>query len=171
MYVQRNTEELSRNHCCCEKAISIKYSECVCSLNYPACEAHAPYYTVSCSLSGCTKFFPFTDNFNIMIIYMFRVTIWRSPLKTKHCLLWRLRKSTSSSDAGFLISGQKPETKSCPILDDIKISDAVCTSFTYAFHITLNVSQNRLTFSAQVLMCLFLPWVIIILLSFVPAHW
>ena len=34
----------SRNHCCCHgKAISITYSECVCSLSYPACKEHALY--------------------------------------------------------------------------------------------------------------------------------
>jgi len=31
------------NHCCSGKAISITYSECVCSLSYRACTAHAPY--------------------------------------------------------------------------------------------------------------------------------
>jgi hypothetical protein len=31
------------NHCCCRKAISISYSECVCSLSYPACKRHVPY--------------------------------------------------------------------------------------------------------------------------------
>ena len=29
MYVQLDTEALSRNHCCCGKATSITYSECV----------------------------------------------------------------------------------------------------------------------------------------------
>jgi hypothetical protein len=29
MYVQRNITARSRNHCCCEKAIRTKYSECV----------------------------------------------------------------------------------------------------------------------------------------------
>jgi len=28
-----------------------------CSLIYPACNAHAPYYAVICSLSGCTALF------------------------------------------------------------------------------------------------------------------
>jgi hypothetical protein len=28
---------------------------CVCSLSYPACKAHAPYYVVICDLSGSTK--------------------------------------------------------------------------------------------------------------------
>jgi hypothetical protein len=57
MYVKRNTEARSRNNCCCEKAISITYSESVCSISFPAFEAHAPYYIVSYSLSGCTRFF------------------------------------------------------------------------------------------------------------------
>ena len=43
LYVWRNTEEPSCNHCCSEK--SSKYYilwVCVCSLRYPACNAHAP---------------------------------------------------------------------------------------------------------------------------------
>jgi hypothetical protein len=47
----------SRNHCCRRIAISITYSQCVCSLSYPACKAHAPCYIVICGLSGCTIFF------------------------------------------------------------------------------------------------------------------
>jgi hypothetical protein len=30
---------------------------CVCSLNYPAFNARAPYYIAICGLSGCTIFF------------------------------------------------------------------------------------------------------------------
>ena len=30
---------------------------CVCSLSYPACNAHASYYTVTCSISGSNVFF------------------------------------------------------------------------------------------------------------------
>jgi hypothetical protein len=30
---------------------------CVCSLSYPTCKAHAPYYIVICDLSGSTIFF------------------------------------------------------------------------------------------------------------------
>ena len=40
-----------------EKQLRITYSECVCSLRYPACKAHAPHYIVICSLSGSTVFF------------------------------------------------------------------------------------------------------------------
>ena len=43
MQIQRNIEALSLNNCCREEAISIKYYESVCSLSYPACNAHAPY--------------------------------------------------------------------------------------------------------------------------------
>jgi len=33
---------------------------CVCSVSYPACKAHAPYYTVICGLSGFTIFLHIT---------------------------------------------------------------------------------------------------------------
>jgi hypothetical protein len=63
MNVYLNIEARSRNHCCHGKAIGITYCKCVCvclsvcSLSYPACKAHAPYYIVICGLSGCTIFF------------------------------------------------------------------------------------------------------------------
>jgi hypothetical protein len=38
-----------------EKHVFLLY---VCSLRYPACKSHVPYYTAICSLSGCTTFFP-----------------------------------------------------------------------------------------------------------------
>jgi len=41
--LQCNIAACSPNHCRSGKAISITYSECVCSLRYPACNAHAPY--------------------------------------------------------------------------------------------------------------------------------
>jgi hypothetical protein len=37
--------------------VYIKYSECVCSLSYPACKVHMPYYIVICGLSAYTIFF------------------------------------------------------------------------------------------------------------------
>jgi hypothetical protein len=54
-----NIEVRYRNHCCCEKAISIIHSECVCvySLRHPACNARAPYYIVICGVSGSTILF------------------------------------------------------------------------------------------------------------------
>jgi len=48
MYIKRVIEARWRNHCCRGKAISITYSERVCSLRYPACEEHVPYYIVAC---------------------------------------------------------------------------------------------------------------------------
>ena len=57
MYVKRNTEAQSHNHCCRGKAITITFWVCVCSLCYPALSGHAPYYIVICVLSGFTIFF------------------------------------------------------------------------------------------------------------------
>jgi len=37
-------------------AISITYSECISSLNYPACNLRTPHYVVICGLSGSTVF-------------------------------------------------------------------------------------------------------------------
>jgi len=43
MYALRNVTARSCNHGCRRKAISVTYSESVCSLRYPARNAHAPY--------------------------------------------------------------------------------------------------------------------------------
>ena len=32
------------------------FSDCVCSLSYPACKAHTPYYIVSCGVSDSKTF-------------------------------------------------------------------------------------------------------------------
>jgi hypothetical protein len=40
-----NIEVHSRDHCCCEKAVSTTYSECMClhsCLSYPACKKYLP---------------------------------------------------------------------------------------------------------------------------------
>jgi hypothetical protein len=50
-------EARSRNHCCCEKARSITYSECVCNLSQIACCKHVPHYIVICGPSDCTILF------------------------------------------------------------------------------------------------------------------
>jgi len=42
---RRNNEARSRNQWCRGKAMSITYSECVCSLRYAGCKAQALYYT------------------------------------------------------------------------------------------------------------------------------
>jgi len=36
---------------------SVTYSDCVCCLAYPTCEAHAPFYIIICGLSVSTIFF------------------------------------------------------------------------------------------------------------------
>jgi hypothetical protein len=51
-----NNKARSRNHCCRGQAVLHIMSACVCSLNYPACKAHAPYYIVICGLSVSTMF-------------------------------------------------------------------------------------------------------------------
>ena len=40
---KRNNEARSCNHCCSGTTISITHCACVCSLSYPACNAHVPY--------------------------------------------------------------------------------------------------------------------------------
>ena len=57
MVIYRNAEARSLNHFFRRKAIGTEYSECVCSLNYPAYKVHAPCCIVICGLSGCTIFF------------------------------------------------------------------------------------------------------------------
>jgi hypothetical protein len=40
----------------------ITFSECVCSLSYPACKAHAPYFIAICDLSVSAVFFTISHN-------------------------------------------------------------------------------------------------------------
>jgi len=47
LFVYRNVEACSCKHCCPRRARSITYSECVCSLRYPACIVQAPYCHLS----------------------------------------------------------------------------------------------------------------------------
>jgi hypothetical protein len=45
VYLQRNTESRSCNHCCCGKSSKCYiFWVCVCSLSYPSRNARAPYY-------------------------------------------------------------------------------------------------------------------------------
>jgi len=44
----------SRNHGYSGKAISLTYSQCVCSRKYPGRNAHARYYIVTCGLPDST---------------------------------------------------------------------------------------------------------------------
>ena len=50
-----NIKTRSCNYFCSGKAISITHCECVCSLSYAACNAHAPYWHLD--LPRSTKFF------------------------------------------------------------------------------------------------------------------
>ena len=54
---KRNIEARSRYHCCRGEAITIIYiMNVICSLRYPAWNAHAQYFIVIYGLSGYTKF-------------------------------------------------------------------------------------------------------------------
>jgi len=46
---------------------------CDCSLSYPVCKAHAPYYMVLCGLTGCIIFFPH-DLINGTIFFFKNIT-------------------------------------------------------------------------------------------------
>jgi hypothetical protein len=52
---------------------------CVCSLSYPACKGHAPYYIVICGLSGSTIFY--------RIISQMALFSGKKLLNTK-CVFW-----------------------------------------------------------------------------------
>ena len=41
-----------------EKQSVLQILICICSLSYPVCEVHVPYYTVHCSVSGPYCIFP-----------------------------------------------------------------------------------------------------------------
>ena len=57
VYVWRNIEARSCNHCCSGKATSITYSECVfCSLRYAACNAHVSIILSSVPVCLCSFF-------------------------------------------------------------------------------------------------------------------
>ena len=43
IFVYRDIEARSCDNSCSGRTITVMYSECVCSLRYPACNAHAPY--------------------------------------------------------------------------------------------------------------------------------
>ena len=57
VYVQRNIEERSRNHCCSGKAIKITYSECV-FVTLGIQHAKRMRHFIICGLSRSTIFFP-----------------------------------------------------------------------------------------------------------------
>ena len=52
LYVERNTEARSGNHCCCGKAINITYSECVfvaLGIQHPKRMRHVTLSSVDCT--------------------------------------------------------------------------------------------------------------------------
>ena len=55
--LQRDIEARSHIYFCSGRVTTVRYSECVCSLIYPASIAHAPYYFVFCGLSVSTVIF------------------------------------------------------------------------------------------------------------------
>jgi hypothetical protein len=83
MYVWRNVEAHSRNHGCCGQAVRITYPECICSLSYPACSAHAPYcclwpvrlYHIFPHLINGTVFGGLEMLLNIKCVFWFRVQL------------------------------------------------------------------------------------------------
>jgi hypothetical protein len=75
---KHNIEALSAYHCSRGKAITITHSECVCGLSYPGRKPHAPYYIVTCGLSGCSLFFP---------QYLIHGNIFKDFFKNKICVL------------------------------------------------------------------------------------
>jgi hypothetical protein len=81
MYIYRDIEVHSCNHCCCGKAIlcilCVCACVCVCSLSYPACSLHVLYYIVICALSGF-HFFP---------CYLINGTIKKNLLDI-NCVFW-----------------------------------------------------------------------------------
>jgi hypothetical protein len=57
MYVKRNIEARSRNHCCCGKAISITYFECVSVALVIQHTKRMRCITFLCGLSGSSILF------------------------------------------------------------------------------------------------------------------
>ena len=66
----------------------------VCSLSYPACRAHAPYYIVNCGVSACIIFFliiPLTARFSGGggIKYKMRIFIYCTTFFVKYFFILR----------------------------------------------------------------------------------
>ena len=77
MYLYCNIEACSSNHCGNGKTMSITYSESVCSLRFPARNAHAPY----CPLCSAMLY-------NIFPHYLINGTIFgKKVIEHKMCLL------------------------------------------------------------------------------------
>jgi hypothetical protein len=80
--IYKVTSRCSCNCCHNEEAISITYSECVYSLSYPACNAHAPY-----------KLRP-TWLYRIFAHYLIKGTIWGGRYWTQNVCWFFLKLSS-----------------------------------------------------------------------------
>ena len=76
LYVKRNIEGRSPNHCCSGTAISYIFWVCVCSLRYPACNAHTSY----CHLWPAPLY-------NIFPHYLINGRIFGKKLRNTKCVL------------------------------------------------------------------------------------
>jgi hypothetical protein len=77
MYVSRNIEALSRNHCCSGKAINIAYFwEGVCGFRFPVCKDHAPCFTAVPYFSTSShKRYDFGEKNWLNMKYVFRSSL------------------------------------------------------------------------------------------------
>jgi len=79
VYYKSDMDVRSRNHYCHVKAIIITYSESVfCTLSYPGCKAHAPYYmsSVACRV------------YRIFLHYLVKGKIFGKKLLNIKCVFW-----------------------------------------------------------------------------------
>jgi len=77
MYLKRNIEASSCNHCCSGKTMMITQPECVCSLRYPPCKAHAPF----CRLCPVRLY-------NVFLLYLIKCKIFEKKIiEHKMCVL------------------------------------------------------------------------------------
>ena len=89
---KRNIQARSPNHCCRGKNQDVLHilNVCVCSLSYPACKAHAPYYIVWL--------------YHIFPHYLINVTLFGTIMENKMCVLifctnfvWNISHSKKNS--------------------------------------------------------------------------
>ena len=87
---QHNIEARSRNNSCRRKAVSIKCSECLCSLGYPASRKHASYYSHLWPYRLCNFFARYLVK---------RLNFWNKVIENKMCFhslynfVWNISQS------------------------------------------------------------------------------